>query len=34
MFLTFKKWVKNIQAVGYNGVRMVLTFEEQNNDLQ
>ena len=23
MFLTFKKWVKNIQTAGYNGARTV-----------
>ena len=23
MFLTFKKWVKNIQTTGYNGARTV-----------
>ena len=25
-FLTFKKWVKNIQTVGYNGARTVIQF--------
>ena len=30
----WKNGVKNIQAVGYNGLRMVLTFDEQNYDLQ
>ena len=23
MFLTFKKWVKNVQTAGYNGARTV-----------
>ena len=27
MFLTSKKWVKNIQTAGYNGARMVSNFD-------
>ena len=26
MFLTFKKWVKNIQTAGYNGARTVIMY--------
>ena len=34
MFLTFKKWVKNVQAAGYNSARTVYEIlENQQREL-